>query len=80
MAVLKQMLGVYIKHSMYLPMKLTLESLVDLCFNRYMNPEALLKIVDKSTCDIYHPSVIPRYSIIYIIIYYIIFYPGNMRI
>lgn len=79
-AVLKQMLGVYIKRSMYLPLKLTLESLVDLCFNGYMNPEVLLKIVDKSACDIHHPSVIPRYSIVYITIYYTVIDPGNIRI
>jgi len=57
------MLGFYIKHSMYLPMKLTLESLVDLCLAEYMNPESLLKIVDKNIVDIHHPSVISRYDL-----------------
>lgn len=46
---------------MYLPMKLALESLVDLCLTEYMNPEALLKIIDKNISNIHHPSVISRY-------------------
>ncbi|XP_025412636.1 uncharacterized protein LOC112685081 isoform X2 [Sipha flava] len=60
-AVLKQMLELYIKQSMYLPMKLALESLVDLCITKYMNPEALLKIIDKNIVNIHHPSVISSY-------------------
>lgn len=65
-AILKHMLGFYIKHSMYLPIKLTLESLVDLCLSEYINPEALLNIVDKNICDIQHPFIIPRYNYIYL--------------
>jgi len=64
--VLKQMLGFYIKHSMYLPLKFTLESLVDLCLAEYMNPESLLKVIDKTILDIHHPSVISRYDFIYL--------------
>jgi len=60
------MLGFYIKRSMYLPIKLALESLVDLCVNEYMNPEVLIKIVDKNICNIHHPFVIPRYNFIYL--------------
>ncbi|KAL5242600.1 hypothetical protein ACI65C_010010 [Semiaphis heraclei] len=59
--ILKQMLGFYINHSMHLPLKLTLESLVDLCLAEYMNPESLLKMIDKSISDIHHPSVISSY-------------------
>lgn len=55
------MLGSYIKRSMHLPMKLTLESLVDLCHTEYLNPETLIKIIDKSISNIYHPAVISRY-------------------
>lgn len=66
--VLKRMLGFYIKRSMYLPMKLTLQSLVDLCISEYIKPEALLKIINENICDIHHPSVISRYSCINIII------------
>lgn len=64
--ILKQMLGFYINHSMHLPLKLTLESLVDLCLAEYMNPESLLKMIDKSISDIHHPSVISRYDFIYL--------------
>ncbi|XP_060848840.1 uncharacterized protein LOC132928291 isoform X1 [Rhopalosiphum padi] len=60
-SVLKQMLGFYIKHSMHLPMKLTFESLVDLCQAEYMNPESLKNMIDKSNLDIHHPSVISSY-------------------
>jgi len=60
------MLGFYINHSMYLPLKLTLESLVDLCLAEYMNPESLLKMIDKSILDIHHPSIISRYYFIYL--------------
>lgn len=60
-SVLKQMLGFYIKNSMYLPLKLTLESLVDLCLAEYMNPESLLKMIDKTILDIHHPSVISSF-------------------
>ncbi|VVC38584.1 Armadillo-like helical,Domain of unknown function DUF3730 [Cinara cedri] len=59
--VLKRMLGFYIKRSMYLPMKLTLQSLVDLCINEYIKPEALLKIIDENILDVHHPSVISSY-------------------
>lgn len=61
-SVLKQMLGFYIKHSMHLPMKLTFESLVDLCQAEYMNPESLKNMIDKTNLDIHHPSVISRYG------------------
>lgn len=54
------MLGFYTKRSMYLPMKLTLESLVDLCATEFMNPESLLKIIEKNINDIHHDSVISR--------------------
>lgn len=60
------MLGSYIKHSMYLPLKFTLESLVDLCLAEFMNPESLLKVIDKTILDIHHPSVISRYGFIYL--------------
>lgn len=45
---------------MYLPMQLALESIVDLCITEYMNPEALLKIIEKNISNIHHPSVISR--------------------
>jgi len=51
---------------MHLPLKLALESLVDLCLAEYVNPESLLKMIDKSISDIHHPSVIPRYDFIYL--------------
>jgi len=60
-AVLKQALGYYIKQSMYLPIQLAIESLVNLCFTGFMNSEALLKMIDKNINDIHHPSVISRY-------------------
>ncbi|KAF0756958.1 DUF3730 domain-containing protein [Aphis craccivora] len=60
-SVLKQMLGFYIKHSMHLPMKLTFESSVDLCLAEYMNPESLIKMIDKTNLDIHHPSIISSY-------------------
>lgn len=50
---------------MYLPMKLSLESLVDLCINEYMKPESLIKIIDENISNIHHPSVISRYNFIY---------------
>jgi len=56
------MIGFYIKHSMHLPMKLAFESSVDLCFAEYMNPESLIKIIDKTNLDIHHSSVISRYD------------------
>jgi len=56
------MLGFYIKHSMHLPMKLTFESSVDLCLAEYMNPESLIKMIDKTNLDIHHPSIISRYN------------------
>jgi len=64
-SILKQMFVFYINHSMHLPLKLTLESLVDLCLAEYMNPESLLKMIDKSILDIHHPSIISRYDFIY---------------
>lgn len=62
--VLKQVLEFYIKRSMYLPMKLTLESIVDLCLTEYLNPETMLKVIDKNVSNIHHPSIIPRYCIV----------------
>lgn len=59
-AVLTQMLGFYIKHSMYLPIKLAIESLVDLCFTEYMSSEALLKLIEKNVSNIHHPSILAR--------------------
>lgn len=58
--ILKQMLAFYIKHKLYLPMKLTLESLIELCSAEYLSSEALLKIFDKNIGNIHHPSVISR--------------------
>lgn len=54
------MLGFYIKQSMYLPMKLTLESLADLCFAEYLNPEILVKNIEKCISNINHPAVTSR--------------------
>ncbi|XP_050423893.1 uncharacterized protein LOC126835384 isoform X2 [Adelges cooleyi] len=59
--ILKQMLAFYIKHKLYLPMKLTLESLIELCSAEYLSSEALLKIFDKNIGNIHHPSVISSY-------------------
>lgn len=50
---------------MYLPMKLTLESLVDLCINEYMKTDSLMKIIDENISNIHHPSIISRYNFIY---------------
>lgn len=61
-AVLKQMFRFYIQQSMYLPIQLALESLVDLCLTEYINPEALIKMIDSNVSDIHHTSVISRYS------------------
>lgn len=54
------MLGFYVKRSMHLPLKLAMESLVDLCYTEYINPEVLLKMIDKNINNIHHPSVISR--------------------
>lgn len=62
---------------MYLPMKLTLESLVDLCINEYMKTDSLMKILDENIPNIYHPSIISRYNYIYILslnLYYLQFF------
>lgn len=62
------MIGFYIKHSMHLPMKLAFESSVDLCLAEYMNPESLIKMIDKTNLDIHHSSVISRYDFIKIVL------------
>lgn len=54
------MIGLNIKRSMYLPLKLTMESLVDLCYTEYINPEVLIKMIDKNINNIHHPSVVSR--------------------
>lgn len=58
---------------MYLPIKLALESLVDLCLNEYLNPETLLKIVEKKICDIHHPFIITKYNFFLFVFKKIIF-------
>lgn len=66
-AILVQGLGFYIKMSMYLQIKLTLESLVDLCFTEYMSSEALQKLIEINANIIHHPSVISRYNLLLIL-------------